>query len=352
MKITQSIATILTLLLPILLLAQSSDALQNSASCPLMVLKVNPVPNSSEFRVSYCNLGNDQAVDAYLLFEIADFKPLKQTSIPFQLMPNGAYKFELGTLNPDQCEEFSVQFHASHKNFCFNAKIFPDVPCQSMIDHYLETYVNSSSGVSNNDTSSTSNYNSNHVAGRQQLPTGIPGLDASSVFEDNVILINVPDSLFINGSTSSSMTSSNTHAANSTRTFDMGSIVTIDYCSDASNTTTPTASTHPNHSNNTTDTRPVLNSTNSTEIIDDSPSNRHLKTYPNPFETFTTIELHKPSDRLQIVLRNLNGQIIRSRSVSQQSTIRIDRKDLAQGMYLVQLIDAAQIIHTEKLIVR
>lgn len=352
MKITLLIVSFLILFLPLSLLAQASDALQNNASCPLMVLKVNPVPNSNDFRFSYCNLGNNVAADAYLLLDIADFKPLKNTSIPFQIMPNGIYKFELGTINPDQCSEFSVQFHASHKNFCFNAKIFPDVPCQSMIDYYLETYINTSSGVTDGDTSSnTSNYNSNQLAGRQQLPTGIPGLGTSSVFEDNVILISVPDSLFMNGS-STSMTSSGTNAANSTRVFDIASIVTIDYCSGENSTNTTNATSNPNHSNNTSDIRTLLNSTNSTETVVESTSNWHLKTYPNPFEIFTTIELQQPSDNLQIVLRNISGQLIRSRTVSQQSTIRIYRKDLVQGMYILQLINATQIVHTEKLIVR
>ena len=353
MKITISIATVLLSLLHFSLIAQGPINSSSSTHCPMMVLEISPAINNNQYRVSYCNLGNSVADNAYLILKVDDNKTLKQATKPYYLLPDGSYKFDLGNMQADQCEEFSIQFHYSYKNYCFNGKIFPDVPCQEMIDSYISTYINVT-GTTTGGGNSGSNPNNyfNQVAGRQQLPNSFPGLGSNSIFEDNVILINVPDSMFMNGN-STALTSSNSNSANSTRIFDLSSIVSIDICNGESGTASGNNTVSDSNSiNNSPNNRPVISSTNSSVSLESTVSTPQIRVYPNPFQHFTTIELDQATDNMQVQLRNMNGQLVLNKSIPQQKSIRINRNNLVQAVYILQIINEKEIIYTQKLIVR
>lgn len=75
--------------------------------------------------------------------------------------------------------------------------------------------------------------------------------------------------------------------------------------------------------------------------------------YPNPFSEFTTIELNDSKNReFSLILLNGQGQIIRSIKNITTGQMRIERNNLASGLYFYQLATDKQLVASGKLIIR
>lgn len=88
-------------------------------------------------------------------------------------------------------------------------------------------------------------------------------------------------------------------------------------------------------------------------IYDNDLSSLNIFAYPNPFTEYTTIELNDSKyQKFSIILLNSQGKIIRSIKNISDGKIRIERENLASGLYFFQLSINSKIAACGKLIVR
>ena len=64
---------------------------------------------------------------------------------------------------------------------------------------------------------------------------------------------------------------------------------------------------------------------------------RNINLFPNPTSNKFTIDLKKNINRLQVSLKNLQGQQILSENYSSTSSIDVDLKDATAGIYFVEI---------------
>jgi len=89
---------------------------------------------TNSYAVSYCNYGTEGAVDVYVdLTFPPEVIPLS-SSIPWQQMGGGVYRFEVGDLAIDACGSFNIADSVScdavvGSTVCVTAEIFPISPC-------------------------------------------------------------------------------------------------------------------------------------------------------------------------------------------------------------------------------
>ena len=75
--------------------------------------------------------------------------------------------------------------------------------------------------------------------------------------------------------------------------------------------------------------------------------------YPNPFTEHTTIELNDSKNReFSMTLLNSQGQIIMSINNITAGQIRIERDNLASGLYFFQISTGGQFVAAGKLIIK
>ncbi|BDS14912.1 DUF7619 domain-containing protein [Aureispira anguillae] len=78
-----------------------------------------------------------------------------------------------------------------------------------------------------------------------------------------------------------------------------------------------------------------------------------IKVFPNPFESFTIIEVEQQHYRqLELELVSITGQLIKSILVENTNQIKVNRNQLAQGVYGYRLKGDHILLNTGKLIVR
>ena len=93
-----------------------------------------PCFTTNSYAVSYCNYGTESAQDVYVdLTFPPEVIPLS-SSIPWQQMGGGVYRFEVGDLAIDACGSFNVSDSVScdavvGSTVCVTAEIFPISPC-------------------------------------------------------------------------------------------------------------------------------------------------------------------------------------------------------------------------------
>ncbi|HTL81179.1 MAG TPA: T9SS type A sorting domain-containing protein [Bacteroidia bacterium] len=76
-----------------------------------------------------------------------------------------------------------------------------------------------------------------------------------------------------------------------------------------------------------------------------------ISIYPNPFNAATTIHFSSSPKNAELKIFNLYGQEVRTIENISTSDIQIERKDLTDGIYFIQLINANKIITTKKIII-
>jgi hypothetical protein len=79
----------------------------------------------------------------------------------------------------------------------------------------------------------------------------------------------------------------------------------------------------------------------------------NVSVYPNPFSDYTTIELNDSKNReFSMTLVNSQGQVIKSINNINAGQVRIERGNLAGGLYFFQLSTNKQVVAVGKLIIK
>ncbi len=75
------------------------------------------------------------------------------------------------------------------------------------------------------------------------------------------------------------------------------------------------------------------------------------KLFPNPFSTTTNLQIEAQFTNATITIYNVFGQIVKQiNNISDQNVV-INRDNLANGMYLLEVTDDAKLVSTSKLII-
>ena len=73
--------------------------------------------------------------------------------------------------------------------------------------------------------------------------------------------------------------------------------------------------------------------------------------YPNPFSSSVTIQFANPVENVEAIILNLHGQKIKSINNISGEYIKIERGNLASGLYFIQLTKDGKVIATNKLLI-
>lgn len=93
-----------------------------------------PCFGNNSYHVSYCNYGSEPALAAYVDLEFPESIIPLSSSISWQGLGNGVYRFDLGSLAIDECGSFNITDSVSCDaeigfTACVTAEIFPHSPC-------------------------------------------------------------------------------------------------------------------------------------------------------------------------------------------------------------------------------
>jgi hypothetical protein len=89
-------------------------------------------------------------------------------------------------------------------------------------------------------------------------------------------------------------------------------------------------------------------STNTPEVSVDENT---LEVYPNPFNSFTTIQLGQTVSQANLTLINMHGELVKRIENISGPSITLNREDLPCGVYFIQLTEDNRIITTGKLVI-
>lgn len=353
----------------------TNNNIQSNNNCPLMEVTVNSNNNSDIIEVSYCNHGNVTAIGVYVEIEVTDDLLINQATIPVSSIVGTKYTFQLGDVNSLDCAAFYIEIpNVEDKIHCTNVQIFPDDPCQAMIDQYIINNTGSDDDGGDNDINTTA------VTVSADMHHSIPGPPVlgqggtNSVYEDHVFLNNIPtwDSLLAvltNSGVLPNLVTNTSGTTNSAKGLDdITSLSSAKVCSDngtggggtviirdiASQTTSIATDDRTIFgTTNTNNNQTVLN-TVTTETVNEIQENKEVvvRLYPNPFSTTATITIDGANyEQTRIEVVDLAGKSIQSLQVNKQKSITLHRRDLNQGVYFYRLVGDDAIVHTGKFII-
>lgn len=354
----------------------TTNTLQNSNNCPLMEVSVNSNNHSGIIEVSYCNHGNAPAIGAYVEIEISNDLSISQSTVPVSFVVDEKYTFDLGDVNSSDCGAFYIEVpNIEKKIHCTNVKIFPNDPCQGMIDQYM---VNQRENDDVNDDGDDRGTNSTAAIFSAEMYYSAPETPLlgqggiSSVFEDHVFLNNIPtwDSLLFVLTNSGVLPNVvNTNTTNTTNTMngldDITTLVSAELCFNSNGNTTVLTDVLGQTTTIATDDKTifgdadgndqVLSNDITVEAVNQKYENKELVVhlYPNPFSTKATITINQADyqeTRLEIL--DLTGKIIQSLEFNEQKTMTLHRGNLIQGVYFYRLIGDNVAVHTGKFVIR
>ena len=128
----------------------SSVAQTTIDDCPLLDVQLHAGITrrcfSVPFDVSYCNSGNLPAEDAYVIVTLDEHFLLDSSELAFIDLGNNQYRFDLGTVVEDECNDFRIYTTLScnsalGETLCSEAHIFPDTPCPGPAANWSEASV-------------------------------------------------------------------------------------------------------------------------------------------------------------------------------------------------------------------
>ncbi|MEP6647013.1 MAG: T9SS type A sorting domain-containing protein [Saprospiraceae bacterium] len=85
--------------------------------------------------------------------------------------------------------------------------------------------------------------------------------------------------------------------------------------------------------------------------IEDPIKNEHVRVYPNPFSTETNVYSENHFNDLTIKIFDLRGQMVKQVKHQNGTKISLQRDDLLDGIYFIQLIEGKRNIGIRKVIV-
>jgi len=115
-------------------------ALNPSYICPLNTVNISTSPpfrigRPQTYYVNYCNKGTITSPNAFLTIKLDSLLDFNSSSIPYSVLPDNTYRFDIGNLDFLACGNFS--FVATPKigavqlnqTLCIEAHIYPDTVC-------------------------------------------------------------------------------------------------------------------------------------------------------------------------------------------------------------------------------
>jgi len=342
-------------------------------NCPLMEVSISSNNHNGILEVSYCNHGNVTAVGAYVEIEVTNDLVITQTTIPVSSVVGEKYTFHLGDVNSSDCAAFYIEIpNVEHKIHCTNVQIFPDDPCQEMIDRYILNH------TGNDDDTDSDDINTASVTFSAQMHHDVLGTPllgqggVNSVFEDHVFLNNIPtwDSLLLVLTNSEilpniAIVNTSSTAVTTNTLNDITKLASAELCSSKD----VAAVVYGNRLSQVTaievGDRTVLGTRGdkqegaSTVITAARNSGGYenkavmVRLYPNPFSTSATITIEGANyQQTTVEILDLAGKSIQFLEVNEQQHIMIDRGNLRTGVYFYRLIGDNIAVHTGKFIVR
>ena len=94
-----------------------------------------------------------------------------------------------------------------------------------------------------------------------------------------------------------------------------------------------------------------VSETNSVSVNEIVAEKSAVVIYPNPFSSSVTIQFPKPVKNVELIIFNLHGQKIKSIKSISGENIKIDRGNIASGLYFIQLTQDGKVLTTNKLII-
>lgn len=126
---------------------------KNVKDCPNLVVDLSTIRLrrcfDSYYEVQYCNKGTDPATNAYITLKLDSLLSFQTASIPYSMINNQQYRFDIGTVVPNECKTFSVKVKVScdalpGQSHCSEAHIYPDSSCHFASTQWsgakIETY--------------------------------------------------------------------------------------------------------------------------------------------------------------------------------------------------------------------
>lgn len=348
----------------------SSQENQNYDNCPLMEVSISSNNYSGILEVSYCNHGNTIAIGASVEIEVTNGLPITQTTLPVSSVVGQTYTFYLGDVNSSDCGAFYIEIpNVEDKIHCTNVQIFPNDPCQGMIDRYALHITGDTDDANVDDTHTISVTFTEQM---QRSAVGPPLLGqggTNAVFEDHVFLNHIPtwDSL-LSVLTHSGVLPSTTivpTAVTMNTLNDISALASAELCSSRAGSTVVLGNTLSQVTNLAVGDRRASgttvdnNQTASTALT----IKTHIDTYknkkvavrlsPNPFSESATITIDGPKyQQTTVEIIDLSGKSIQSLQVNEEQGITIHRKDMSPGVYFYRLIGDNIAVHTGKFVVR
>lgn len=354
----------------------TNNSLQSNNNCPLMEVSISSNNNSGIIEVSYCNHGNAIAIGAYVEIEVTNDLLVTQATIPVSSVVNKKYTFDLGDVNSLDCGAFYIEIpNADQRIHCTSVRIFPDDPCQAMIDQYIINRTEYDDD--NDDDDNDDNGNGTNIATvtfSEDLYHSAPGPPllgqggSNSVFEDHVFLNNIPSwdsllSVLTNSGVLPSVTNTSTSGTASTMNGlnDITTLASAELCTNNSGGTVVLTDvlTETRDLDRTVDHSQGSSSgtttTTETTTATDSYENKEIavRLYPNPFSTTATITIDGANyQQITLEVLDIAGKSIQSLQVNEQQSITLHRGTLSQGVYFYRLVGDNVAVHTGKFVIR
>ncbi len=127
-------------------LAQTGDSTQvdflvqlPNPDCPALSVDLSTPQlrrcfSNNYYHVQYCNNSPAEASDAYIILQLDPFLDVVLAQIPYTDLGSNLYRFDLGTVAPNFCDNFWMQVRVSctaiiGQTHCSEAHIYPDTAC-------------------------------------------------------------------------------------------------------------------------------------------------------------------------------------------------------------------------------
>lgn len=133
-------------------------AVQKAIECPNIVLSqttptIRPCFERPSY-INYCNLGTVDAPEAYIDITYDSLITPLSSSIPFDSLGGGVYRFQIGDLAPLECGEFVVNLFLDcdatvGAAYCMEAHAYPDSLCSPISSLWSGAYLEITSACEN-----------------------------------------------------------------------------------------------------------------------------------------------------------------------------------------------------------
>ena len=82
-----------------------------------------------------------------------------------------------------------------------------------------------------------------------------------------------------------------------------------------------------------------------------APQSKEVKFYPNPFTTQMSISSSNDFENASFKLYNSVGQLVLERNNLNGKSVTLERENLSNGIYLIQLFQDGKMLATDKLVI-